>query len=796
MSNVARDGAGCWGLGVGTRIADDRFLNPAPSTQTPGPTFSRSLLRVLALVLCVSVGCRGQDQQAGEIAGARRPPAALARDQRLQAAAAAQVEAPTDKQILFGDLHVHTTYSIDAFAFALPLFGGEGAHPPADACDFARYCAALDFFSLNDHAEGLTPERWQWTKESLRDCNARAGDPADPDLVAFVGWEWTQVGETPETHFGHKNVMFPGLADDELPVRPITALSDATMDRRPPAFVLRMLQMPGPLGFAGYADFFWWVERLASLANCPHGVDVRQLPADCRENAPLPDELFEKLEQWGFDYLVIPHGLSWGIHAPLGARLDNQLNRRMHDPARQRLIEIHSGHGGSEVYRPWGTIERDASGTPVCPAPTRDFLPCCWRAGEIVRQRCGDLPAAECAARVAEARRLVLEAATAPHLVLPDTHVADWLDCDQCRDCFKPAFNLRPGESAQYSLAISNVDAARNGDPLRFRWGFIGSSDNHQGRPGTGYKQYARRRMTDSRGLNSARAEAIVRRWIAPAQRDPRRAQAAAHDPRTFAALLDVDRESSFMYLGALVAAHSAGRDRQSIWDALARREVYGTSGPRILLWFDLLNGPDGVRPMGSEVTLATAPRFEVRAVGSLTQLPGCPAESHAGLPAERLANLCRGECYHPSDTRLRIAAIEVVRVRPQVAADEDVDTLIEDPWRRFECPPDPNGCRVTFADPDYPRDGRDTVYYVRALQEPTDAVNGANYRTEYDADGNALRTTPCYGGYRTPADDDCLAPVQERAWSSPIFVDQSSPPLSGGDTEGAAPLQPRAGPR
>lgn len=736
---------------------------------SPNPIASLRLC-AFALISSLLLGCRGQDQQAGEIIGPRRPQASLVREQASQVDAAQRLGAPRDKQILFGDLHVHTTYSIDAFAFSLPAFGGEGSHPPADACDFARYCAALDFFSLNDHAEGLTPERWQWSKESLRDCNGRAGDPADPDLVAFMGWEWTQVGETPATHFGHKNVIFPGLADEDLPVRPITALSDATMDRRPPGFVLRMLQLPGPLGLAGYADFFWWVERLAAMPNCPHGVDVRKLPADCRENAPTPDELFEKLEQWGFEYLVIPHGLSWGIHAPHRARIDNQLKRPLHNPARQRLIETQSAHGNSEVYRPWGALD-DAE--PVCPAPTRDFLPCCWRAGEIMRQRCGNLPAAECEARVEEAKRLALEANTAPHLVFPDTHVADWLDCDQCRDCFKPALNLRPGESAQYSLAISNFDDADNGRPLRFRWGFIGSSDNHQGRPGTGYKQYARRRMTDSRGLNSETAESIARRWIAPKQRDPQRAQAAEHDPRTFAALLDVDRESSFMYLGALVATHSEGRSRRAIWDALERREVYGTSGPRILLWFNLLNGPDGSQPMGSEVTLTTVPRFEVRAVGALEQLPGCPQESNAGLPAERLANLCRGECYNPSNTRTRIDAIEVVRIRPQINPDEDVATLIEDPWRRFDCPAGSDGCTVTFDDPDYLRDGRDSVYYVRALQDPTPAVNGANYRTEFDADGNAISTRPCYGGFRTPFEDDCLAPVQERAWSSPIFVDQ-----------------------
>src|SRR5262249_31683861 len=155
----------------------------------------------------------------------------------------------------------------------------------------------------------------------------------------------------------------------------------------------------------------------------------------------------------------------------------------------------------------------------------------------------------------------------------------------------------------------------------------------HSAQPGTGYKQLGRHWMTDTHGVQSERIAPWLHRFVVGSPHDAHRPQANRHAARSFGALLDVERGASFMYPGGLVAARAAGRQRGAIWDALKRREVYGTSGPRILLWFDLLNAPDGGRaPMGRDVTLAEAPRFEVRAVGAFKQLPGCPEESRAGL--------------------------------------------------------------------------------------------------------------------------------------------------------------------
>jgi hypothetical protein len=719
----------------------------------------------------------GQHEGPGQPTDVRVPVDVIAARERDQAEAAKALTPTQPKQILFGDLHVHTTFSTDAFLWSLPMVQGDGAHPLADACDYARYCSALDFWSINDHAEATTPRRWRETRDAIRQCNAIAGDAANPDVTVFTGWEWSQVGRTPADHYGHKNVIFKGLEDSELPARAIGAAGIATDGLR--GSVGGMPPLLGLLDFPNrqrYFNFVTFMQEVRDVPLCPTGVNSRELPIDCYESAATPRELFDKLDDWGFDTIVIPHGNTWGFYSPPGTTWDKQLTRAMQDPRKQFLIEIMSGHGNSEEYRDWKEVTFDAEGHPRCPPPSSNYLPSCWRAGEIIAERCrlAGLPDDECAARAAAARQNYADAGIVGPWAVPGVQFEEWLDSGQCKDCFIPSFNHRPGGSTQYALAISNFDDPAH--PLRFRFGIIASSDNHRAKPGTGYKEFDRLRTTEASGPRDAQwRERLLGR---PAPPEPQTAPVdiAVLGDRGFAAL-EVERQASFFMTGGLVAVHAGGRSRDAVWNALKRKEVYGTSGDRILLWFNLLNAPaaEGVlatAPMGAEVRMERTPRFEVRAVGAFKQQPGCPAYSTTALSPERLQWLCRGECYNPSDTRKLITRIEVVRIRPQIRPHEPVAELIDDPWRVLPCEPSQAGCVVQFEDPDYLSAARPAVYYVRAIQEPSPAINGGALRCQFDEHGRCLEVHPCYGDYRTPASDDCLTAIEERAWSSPIYLD------------------------
>lgn len=727
------------------------------------------LALVGVLLLVIRMDWLGRPELDGVITNQARPPQHVAELLARQASTAASVGSVSPKQVLFGDFHVHTTFSFDAFMMNLPMAGGAGSRPPADACDFARYCSGLDFWSINDHAENLTTDLWKQTVESVRQCNAAAGDPANPDLVTYLGWEWSHIGTTPDNHYGHKNVVLLETSDDAIPARPISSVPPSALGsiagELPLGARLGMLALNGRRGL----DMVRLLSNVASTPACAENVPVRDLPVDCIESATTPETLFAKLDDWGFPSLVIPHGTAWGIYSPAGSDWRKQLPG--HDPKRQTLVEVYSGHGNSEPLPPWREVEVAADGSLTCPPPGYGYLPSCWRAGELIEERCLEVgeSAETCSVRAADARQNYLDAGQAGWKTLPGFEVNDWLDAGQAPGMFQPAFNYRPRSSVQYMLAIR--DFSNPDQPKGFNFGFLGSSDTHTSSPGTGYKELARGEMSDGRGRGSG--ESGVGGGIFGSTND---ADAPVSESVPFVSsgesplqLFEIERASAYFVTGGLVAVHSEGRDRQSIWDALQRKEVYATSGRHTLLWFDLLTA-GGSLPMGSTTQRASLPRFRVRAAGSFEQKPGCPEFSRDALGPERLGAICQGECYNPGDQRRPISRIEVVRIRPQAYEGEPLNDLVEDPWRTFPCPADGSGCVIEFADNDFVPSRRDTVYYARAIEAPDLLIHGENpLGCRYDESGTCVAIDPC--GALSPSDDDCLSEAEPRAWSSPIYI-------------------------
>ena len=91
--------------------------------------------------------------------------------------------------------------------------------------------------------------------------------------------------------------------------------------------------------------------------------------------------------------------------------------------------------------------------------------------------------------------------------------------------------------------------------------------------------------------------------------------------------------------------------------------------------------------------------------------------------------------------------------------------------WKVFDCLPSQQGCEIEFTDEEFSRNLRDSIYYVRAIQEPSPVVNAGNLRCSYNEKGECIKVNICYGDSRTDKDDDCLSLSEERAWSSPIYV-------------------------
>ena len=140
--------------------------------------------------------------------------------------------------------------------------------------------------------------------------------------------------------------------------------------------------------------------------------------------------MFTQLEEIQLDSIVIPHGTTWGIYTPPGEDLNLQFEKGFHDPKRQILMEVFSGHGNSEEYRDWRSVQKDKDGNITCPKPISSYIPSCWHAGEIVLERCLNkgIEQSVCAERASLARKYYLEGGTSGFHTISGASNEDWLD--------------------------------------------------------------------------------------------------------------------------------------------------------------------------------------------------------------------------------------------------------------------------------------------------------------------------------------------------------------------------------
>ena len=217
---------------------------------------------------------------------------------------------------------------------------------------------------------------------------------------------------------------------------------------------------------------------------------------------------------------------------------------------------------------------------------------------------------------------------------------------------------------------------------------------------------------------------------------------------------------------GGLAVVWAEENSREALFSAMRRREVYGTSGPRMIVRFfggdypdDLCERSDFVEqgyragvPMGGNIEhehIRGSPRFAIQALRD----PG--TADYPGAPLQRI-QIVKGWLPRSGVAQERVYD---VAGDPNNGASVDVETcsLHGDGFDSL--------CTV-WTDPDFDRDER-AFYYARVVENPSCRWHSF-VCNELGVRCNDPATVP-------EEFENCCSPlfprsIQERAWTSPIF--------------------------
>lgn len=598
--------------------------------------------------------------------------------------------ATAQRQLLFGDLHVHTKYSLDAST--------QGTRTsPADAYAFARgekidlqpwtedghalrklqLERPLDFAAVTDHAELL-------------------GETAlcvDQNEAAWDSWQCRLYRKAPRAAFFLFNTRSSmaarlGFCGDDGEYCRMAALA-------PWQDIQRAAEAANsPCDFTSFVAYEW-TGAAANLANLHRNIIFRQrtvpkLPVSFIEASSAP-ELWDALdEQCSFsgddcEVLVIPHNSNLSD----GYMFRNNIDEaealgpvRLEQQARlERVVEIMQHKGSSECY-----FDPLQSEDELCAFEQLSY-------GRFSDKFLGKLWSG---------------------LSQPPSEEAGYL-----RDALRDGMDI----------------ARQNGGSNPQAFGFIASSDTHISAPGAVEED----NFVGHGGAGKPSGESLPQGLPDDLEYNP----------------------------GGLAAVWAEENTRDAIFDALKRREVYATSGPRIELRFfaglaldaGICQREDffeqayrqGV-PMGDEIVMdgaASTPVFAVRAKMD----DGTPLRP--GLPLRKL-QIIRGSV--DANGKHREKVIDVASA-PGAGHVDLASCLTRGSGAKTLC--------ARWEDSDYDPSTR-YYYYARAIENPrcrwsqqmcvaagVDCADPLTVKAGYEG---------CCSASHRPV-------IHERAWSSPIWV-------------------------
>lgn len=613
---------------------------------------------------------------AGALAGCAQPQDTPGADaDRTQGAASPDTPAIAsnpNRSAYFGDLHVHTMYSLDAF-----VFGARAT--PDDAYRFARGDALthaagmemqldrpLDFQAVTDHAVFLGMA------------------PAMADPASSVGTHPYSMALRDARTAAQKAAYFRDYLAPMIRTPPEESLLDLDIVRDTWQHIIESTERHYAPGVFTTFIAYEYSPITANGENLHRNVifrgsEVPDIPFSLLDS-PNPERLWDwmdGLRALGVESLAIPHN-------------SNRSNGRMFETTR------FSGKSMDAVY---------------------------------ANQRLRNEP-------LVEVTQVKGTSETHPALS-PNDEWADFEISNQRAGL--PVPSQPPGSYVRDAYLNGLLMADEHGfNPYRF--GLIGSSDTHNG---------AGSFREDDHWGKTALLDATPQLRGSAALDEPLES-GAAYNPA----------DSRYWGASGLAGAWAEANTREAIYDAFRRKETFATSGPRIRVRFfagaaidgALLDAPDtlaaayaGGVPMGADLQTAagSTPGFFVWALrdpesAPLQRLQIVKGWVDDGQSIERVYDVACSDAgqVHPRTHRCSDNGATVDPATCTISQDNGAAEL-----------------SAVWADPDF-EPGQRAFYYARVLENPK-----CRWST-----WDALRAG-------TDPNPDLPTTIQDRAWSSPIWV-------------------------